>query len=282
MYNYYGGVMKKRRLKKSVKQKILYFFLLITIGVIIFCITKILFWANDNKKTGEMIDTINDQVKINTSDEEIVNIEESIEKDDPYWSYNSSLVKNVDLTKLMEINNETVGWIAIQNSTVNYPVVQHSDNDYYLNHSFDRSINGAGWVFMDYRNNYKDIDDNTIMYAHGRLDYTMFGALKKFLNESWIDNPQNYVMNFSNNNYNSLWQIFSVYKIETTSDYLTINFNDPNERLNFYNMLKDRSIYDFKTTLSDTNKIMTLSTCYNDSEKLVVHAKLIKIQYKNQ
>ena len=47
-------------------------------------------------------------------------------------------------------------------------------------------------------------------------------------------------------------------------------------------MLKDRSIYDFKTTLSDTNKIMTLSTCYNDSEKLVVHAKLIKIQYKNQ
>ena len=274
--------MKKRRLKKAVKQKILYFFLIVTIGVIIFCVIKILFWAKDNKKTGEMIDRINDNVNITTSDEEIINLEDNIKDDDPYWSYNSSLVKNVDLTKLMEINNETVGWIAIQNSTVNYPVVQHADNDYYLTHSFDRSNNGAGWVFMDYRNNYKDMDDNIIIYAHGRLDYTMFGALKRFLENKWIDNPQNYVINFSNNNYNSLWQIFSVYKIETTSDYLTINYYDNNSRLEFYNMLKDRSIYDFKTTLSDTNKIMTLSTCYNDNEKLVVHAKLIKIQYKSQ
>lgn len=273
---------KKRKLKKAVKQRILYILLIITIAVIIFCVIKILFWAKDNKETGEMIDTINDQVEITTSDEEIINLEDNINEDDPYWSYNSSLVKNVDLTKLMEINNETVGWIAIQNSTINYPVVQHADNDYYLTHSFDKRNNGAGWVFMDYRNNYKDIDDNIIIYAHGRLDYTMFGALKRFLEKGWIDNPQNYVINFSNNNYNSLWQIFSVYKIETTSDYLTTNYYDSNSRVNFYNMLKDRSIYDFKTTLSDTNKIMTLSTCYNDNEKLVVHAKLIKIQYKNQ
>ena len=182
----------------------------------------------------------------------------------------------------MEINKETVGWLAIQNSTVNYPVVQHPDNEFYLNHSFDKSHNGAGWVFMDYRNNYKDIDDNTIIYAHGRLDYTMFGALKRFLEKKWINNSQNYVINFSNNYYNSLWQIFSVYRIETTNDYLNVNIESSNARLDFYNMLKDRSIYDFKTTLSDTNKIMTLSTCYNDNEKLVVHAKLIKIQYKNQ
>lgn len=274
--------MKKRRLKKSVKQKILYFLLIVTVGVIIYCVIHIIFWANDNHKTGEMIDNINDQVKINTSNEEIINLDDNIKEDDPYWSYDSSLVKNVDFSKLMEINKETVGWLAIQNSTVNYPVVQHPDNEFYLNHSFDKSYNGAGWVFMDYRNNYKDIDDNTIIYAHGRLDYTMFGALKRFLEKKWINNPQNYVINFSNNYYNSLWQIFSVYRIETTNDYLNVNIESSNARLDFYNMLKDRSIYDFKTTLSDTNKIMTLSTCYNDNEKLVVHAKLIKIQYKNQ
>ena len=45
-------------------------------------------------------------------------------------------------------------------------------------------------------------------------------------------------------------------------------------------MLKDRSVYDFKTNISSDNKIITLSTCYNDDEKLVIHAKLIKIQYK--
>ena len=32
--------------------------------------------------------------------------------------------------------------------------------------------------------------------------------------------------------------------------------------------------------VNSDNKILSLSTCYNDDEKLVVHAKLIKIQNK--
>ena len=34
-----------------------------------------------------------------------------------------------DLTK---INDETVGWLTVNNTKVNYPVVQHTDNDYGL------------------------------------------------------------------------------------------------------------------------------------------------------
>ena len=53
--------MKKRRLKKSVKNFIFIFFLIITISVMIFCIIKIIFWANDNKKTSEITEQINEQ-----------------------------------------------------------------------------------------------------------------------------------------------------------------------------------------------------------------------------
>ena len=133
---------------------------------------------------------------------------------------------------------------------------------------------------MDYRNNFTNMDKNTIIYAHGRMDYTMFGSLRKTLNSNWYNNPENYVINLSTEKYNSLWQIFSLYKIPTTSDYLQINFSSDEEYLNWLNMLKDRSIYDFKTTITSDNKIISLSTCYNDDEKLVVHAKLIKIQNK--
>ena len=49
---------------------------------------------------------------------------------------------------------------------INYPFVQTSDNDYYLNHSFNKKYNDAGWVFMDYRNNASNFDKNTILYAH--------------------------------------------------------------------------------------------------------------------
>ena len=42
-------------------------------------------------------------------------------------------------------------------------------------------------------------------------------------------------------------------------------------------MIKNRSIYDFNTNVTTSDKIITLSTCYkNNKNKLVVHAKLLK------
>ena len=273
--------MRKRRLKKSVKNSIFIFFLIVMIGIMIYSIIKIIFWTQDNKKTSEITDEINEKITVTTSNEEVIDIvNEEVEEDDPIWNYDSSLVKNVDYKALYDINNEIIGWIIVNNTKVNYPVVKHNDNNFYLNHSFDKKYNNAGWVFMDYRNNISDIDKNTIIYAHGRIDNSMFGSLRKTLNSNWYNNPDNYIINFSTENYNSLWQIFSLYKLPTTSDYLQINFSDDDLYLEWLNVLKDRSIYDFKTNISSENKIITLSTCYNDDEKLVIHAKLIKIQNK--
>lgn len=41
-------------------------------------------------------------------------------------------------------------------------------------------------------------------------------------------------------------------------------------------MLMNRSAYNFNTSVSENDNILTLSTCYNDNEKVVLHAKLIK------
>mgnify|MGYP001135033218 CR=1 FL=1 len=41
-------------------------------------------------------------------------------------------------------------------------------------------------------------------------------------------------------------------------------------------MLKDRSVNDFKVDVLADDKIITLSTCFNNREKLVMHAKLKK------
>lgn len=46
--------------------------------------------------------------------------------------------------------------------------------------------------------------------------------------------------------------------------------------LSFLNMLKERSIHDYNVELLATDKIITLSTCHNDTDKIVLHAKLIK------
>ena len=44
---------------------------------------------------------------------------------------------------------------------------------------------------------------------------------------------------------NSVWQIFSVYHIDNTSDYLYIDFNNDEDYKSFIDLITDRSIYNF-------------------------------------
>jgi hypothetical protein len=61
---------------------------------------------------------------------------------------------------------------------------------------------------------------------------------------------------------------------------MQIKFSSDEEFLTFANKLKSRSNKTYKTSIKKEDKILTLSTCYNDTDKLVVHAKLISIQAK--
>lgn len=187
---------------------------------------------------------------------------------------------DVNFNDLKNINNKTIGWIQIEGTDVNYPFVQTSDNYYYLNHSFYDKYNPAGWVFLDYRNNPNFEDKNTILYAHSQNNKTMFGSLKNTLTDNWFDNKNNHIVRISTENQNSIWQIFSIYIIPTTNDYLKINFS--NDFSDFTKKIINRSIYDLNTNITENDKILTLSTCYNKTDKLVLHSKLVKTQEKNK
>ena len=183
---------------------------------------------------------------------------------------------NVDFTNLKQINSSTRGWIQVSGTNINYPFVQSDDNAYYLNHSFDKSYNSAGWVFLDYRNNINNLSQNTIIYAHGRIDNTMFGSLKNTLEPSWLNDTNNHIVKLSTENENTLWQVFSIYRIPTTNDYIKVNFANNNTFKAWTEMLINRSVHNFNTSISANDNVLTLSTCYNNTEKVVLHAKLIK------
>ncbi len=197
-----------------------------------------------------------------------------------YWKFLSTPFLSVNLESLKQQNPDTIGWIQVLNTNINFPFVQASDNSYYLEHSFDKAYNSAGWAFLDYRNP-KDLEDrNNIIYAHGRFDLTMFGTIKNMLNEDWIKNDDNLIVRTATENNSKKWQIFSIYTIPTTSDYLKTKFSSDTEAYNFFKMLKSRSRYEIDSSLSPDDTILTLSTCYNDVEKLVVHARLISTSRK--
>ena len=275
--------MKKRKIKIKWKNIILILVIITFIITLIISIFNIVKWKMDSNKTNEEITNIQENVNLeevqDTKNTEIIEPAIEVPKENPYWDYINMNMINVNFSDLKKINSDVIGWLKVNGTNINYPFVQSSDNNYYLTHSFNKSYNAAGWVFLDYRNNSTN-NKNTIIYAHGRSDKTMFGTLKKVLNNGWLNNPNNYVIKTSTETENSLWQIFSVYRIPTTSDYLQTNFINDNEFQEFINMIINRSSFNFNTNVTYTDNILTLSTCYNNSDKMVVHAKLIKKENK--
>ena len=104
----------------------------------------------------------------------------------------------------------------------------------------------------------------------------MFGSLYKTQYPAWYQNKSNHIIRISTPSVNMSYQIFSVYKIEEESYYIQTDFTSDDVYLEFLNIIKKRSKYDFNVVLNESDKIITLSTCANDKERYVVHAKLIK------
>ena len=178
---------------------------------------------------------------------------------------------------LLEINEETVGWIKINNTKVDYPVVKAADNDFYLTRNIYKKNDYNGWIFMDYRNTTDEINRNTIIYGHNMYySGVMFGTLGKTTKKDWYTNPENTTISFNTIHSEMEWEIFSIYRINVTNDYIQTDFKSNKEFLTFLNLLKSRSIHDFGILVDSDTKILTLSTCTDNNKRLVIHAALKK------
>ena len=215
---------------------------------------------NDNKQYIEYIEPNNDDLSIiRTTTTSIYDIK-----------------YKMIFNELKEINNDTVGYLKVNNTNIDYPVVQSKDNDYYLKNDYYKASNRHGWIFMDYRNNSKNLDKNTIIYGHNLANQKMFGTLRYALNSAWYNKTINQIITFNTPEKNMNWQIFSIYKVPVTTDYLKTSFTSDEDYLDFIKLIKERSINDFNIDVTKDDKILTLSTCSNGhDQRLVLHAKLI-------
>lgn len=271
--------MKKKKINKT--NVILSILLVLSASVFIYSLLNIRNWKKDNDETEKEVESIYKTVSVEEVTEgENVNAE-SQKKESIYWSYIKMNMINVDFTELLKQNSDTKGWIQVNGTNINYPFVQSNDNAYYLNHSFTKKKNEAGWVFFDYRNNINNLSRNNIIYAHSRLDKTMFGSLKNILSNNWYKNTDNHIIKLSTEKENTLWQVFSVYHIKTENYYITTDFRDDDEFKTFINTISKRSKLKFDASVDVNDTILTLSTCRAGDEKVVLHAKLIKKEVRN-
>lgn len=248
---------KNKRFKKVILNIIIYmilFFVLIYSGI------KILKWYKDKTNNKKMIEQIKSMVIVEKEDEN--------EKKEEY---------TVDFNKLKEQNNETIAWIKVNNTNVEYPVVKATNNSFYLNHSFDKSKNSAGWIFADYKNKFDNTDKNIVIYGHNMRDGSMFGSMLNILDAKWYENEKNTNITLYTENEKCIYKVFSIYKIENEDYYIKTEFKNDNEFEEFVKNLKKRSIKDFNVDISKDDNILTLSTCANNNKyRIVLHSVRVK------
>ncbi len=70
-------------------------------------------------------------------------------------------------------------------------MLRGEDNEYYLNHLFDGTVNSAGSVFMDHGNSAAFIDSATYLYGHHSKGGGMFASLSEYLDPAYYEaHPQ--------------------------------------------------------------------------------------------
>lgn len=186
------------------------------------------------------------------------------ETDDTLWPV-------VDFEALKEINPDVVGWISIEGTNINYPVVQGPDNSYYMNRLFDGSANGAGSIFMDYRNEPDMSCRNTVLYGHNMKNGTMFHQITEYKQQDFYDQHPTALLMTPEGNYKI--ELIAGYVTDLNSDAWKIEFAGDEE---FSRWLADAMAQStFISTIEPEaqDRVITLSTCsyeYADARYVLV------------
>lgn len=181
----------------------------------------------------------------------------------------------VDFASLRGMNEDLVGWIYYEPLEINYPVVRGDDNEYYTHYTFENEKNTSGAIFMDSLNKPDMSNYNTIIYGHNMRNGTMFGSLKKLLNDESIitENPYFYIFTEEKA---YMYEIASVYITSQSSDTYNL-IGSEEEQQEYIDHIKSSSTWYWEKELKSSDKIVTLSTCHglHSSNRTIVHGVLI-------
>lgn len=173
-------------------------------------------------------------------------------------------------------NKDTVGWLRVTGTTLNRAIVQTTNNNYYLEHDFNKQDYWKGWPFADFRNKLDPLPRNLIIYGHNMGDGTLFGELKNYDELSFLN--QNPIIYFSTAQGDYQYKIFAVYITDTNFYYIKTDFKDDADYMDFVSKIRARSLYNMSVDVTASDKILTLSTCTYEFKgaRFVVQARLVR------
>ena len=184
----------------------------------------------------------------------------------------------VDFQGLLAKNPQVVAWLQIPAmESVNYPVVQGQDNAYYASHSWEAAESDHGAIFLDYENAADFSQAHSILYGHCMKDGTMFQPLGKWEGQSFFTNNDRTLLLFLPGE-TRVYEIFAVERVNALDSrvYKTDYSSDGIWSAALAKTLQSAPVKS-EPILTQDSRVLTLSTCMADMERLVVHALCLEV-----
>lgn len=186
----------------------------------------------------------------------------------------------IDWDGLLAVSPNVVGWIVMENNEhVDYPIMQSTDNDYYLNHTWDDETSVGGSIFLSSENKSNFTDQNSILYGHRMRNRSMFGSFKWYTDQEYLDEHSTFTI-YTPDGKIRIYEIFCCSRIDDATKPYTIGYTDIKERQEAINYLRRHAVSERNVEVGPLDTTVLLSTCANanhDTRRIVVAGKLIKV-----
>ncbi|WP_130837063.1 class B sortase [Lachnoclostridium sp. Marseille-P6806] len=183
----------------------------------------------------------------------------------------------IDYEEYRRINSRFLGVLYVPALKLRYPVVAAEDYDTYLTTTFEGTRNAAGAIFLDYTASQDLSDANTFVFGHNMRNGTMFGSLKRFVQEPELCASDPYCY-FYTPDAVLKYEIFSCYVTDYASDSYA-GFDGEEGYDAYLAKIRERSLYkpEEEIDFHARPRLLTLSTCSGSRhvERFLVHAALI-------
>ena len=174
--------------------------------------------------------------------------------------------------KYKAINKESVAYVNIPGTELDEPVVQTTDNETYLDKTFDGGYQPyLGAVFMD-TDNKKDFSDRlTWLFGHARGskvgDHRMFNDVNYFDSQDYFDKHPYVVIETPERKY-YYEAIAMIIVPETTAFYRTSFDDDKDFETQLSAVYDEAQIKKPNVKVSAKDKYLVLSTCREEDETI--------------
>ena len=171
---------------------------------------------------------------------------------------------------LLNINPDGLGFLYVPSVDIRLPIAQTTDNDFYLTHTFDKTYNGNGCLFVDYRITNKLKANHVLIYGHNMNSCAMFGSLSRYETPSFYQTEGNDVFYIYTEDVIRKYKIFTVYITDPISDTFTFNFSNLAGLREYAKNVQAQSLYNTGVDITNTTQIVTFSTCTNNSKQRLI------------